>query len=118
MPIPLRPDFDARRLHAAAYASKDAGQPRRRLALAAIYEGATRTEAARISVVTLQVVRDWVLKLSEHGPDGLIDRKVPGQPALLDDTHRAALRAMIESGPNPAVHSVVRWRIVNLCQWL
>ena len=25
---------------------------------------------------------------------------------------------MIESGPIPAVHGVVRWRLVDLCQWL
>jgi hypothetical protein len=25
---------------------------------------------------------------------------------------------MIESGPIPAVHGVVRWRIVDLCYWL
>ena len=68
--------------------------------------------------MTLKVVCDWVLKLNEHGPDGLIDRKAPGQPALLDDAHRAAFRAMIESGPISAVHGVVRWRIVDLCQWL
>ena len=37
---------------------------------------------------------------------------------MLDDAHRSALRAMIESGPVPAVHGVVRWRIVDLCQWL
>ena len=30
----------------------------------------------------------------------------------------AALAAVIESGPTPAVHGVVRWRIVDLCQWL
>lgn len=63
MPIPLRADFDAARLRAAARGSKDAGQARRLLALAAVYEGATRTEAARIGGVTLQIVRDWVLKL-------------------------------------------------------
>ena len=91
MPIALRPDFDAKRLRAAACASKDVGQTRRLLVLAAVYERATRTEAARIGSVTLQIVRDWVLKLNEHGPDGLIDRKAPGQPALLDDAHRAAL---------------------------
>ena len=27
-----------------------------------------------------------------------------------------ALAAIIESGPIPAVHGVVRWRIVDLCQ--
>ena len=36
----------------------------------------------------------------------------------LDDKHRAALATVIDSGPNPAVHGVVRWRIVDLCQWL
>ena len=25
---------------------------------------------------------------------------------------------MIESGPIPAVHGVVRWRLVDLCQWI
>jgi len=118
MPISLRADFDAARLRAAARESKDAGQTRRLLALAAVYEGAPRTEAARIGGVTLQIVRDWVLKLNAHGPDGLIDRKAPGQPSRLNDTHRAALAAVIESGPIPAVHGVVRWRIIDLCQWL
>ncbi len=58
------------------------------------------------------------MKFNNAGPDGLIDRKPPGQPALLNDNHRAALAAMIESGPIPAVHGVVRWRIVDLCQWV
>ena len=39
-------------------------------------------------------------------------------PSRLNDTHRAALVAVVESGPIPAVHGVVRWRIVDLCQWL
>ena len=77
MPIPLRADYDAAHLRAAARESKDAGQTRRLLALAAIYDGATRTEAATIGGVTLQIVRDWVLKLNAHGPDGLINLKSP-----------------------------------------
>jgi len=48
MPIPLRADFDAQMVRAAAKRSKDGAQARRLLALAAIYEGATRTEAAKI----------------------------------------------------------------------
>jgi len=54
--------------------------------------------------VTLQIVRDWVVKFNAHGPDGLIDRKSPGQPSRLNDTHRAAIAAMVESGPIPAIH--------------
>ena len=118
MPIPLRADSDAAGLRAAARDSKDAGQTRRLLALAAIYDGATRTEAARIGGVTLQIVRDWVMKFNVHGPAGLIGGKAPGKPRLLNDAHRAALVAAVESGPIPAVHGVVRWRIIDLCQWL
>ena len=118
MAIALRSDFDAEMVRAAAKRSKDGPQARRLLALAAIYEGAWRSEAAKIGGVTLQIVRDWVLKFNAHGPDGLIDRKPPGQAPRLNDTHRAALAAIIESGPIPSVHGVVRWRIVDLCQWI
>src|ERR1700751_2128877 len=118
MPIPLRADFAAQMVRAAAKRSKDGAQARRLLALAAIYDGATRAEAEKIGGVALQIVRDWVLKFNAHGPDGLIDRKPPGQPPRLNDTHRAALAAIIESGPIPAIHGVVRWRIIDLCQWI
>src|ERR1700738_4508939 len=118
MPIPLRADFDARMVRAAARRSKDGPQARRLLALAAIYEGASRTEAAKVGGVTLQIVRDWVLKFNAQGPEGLIDRKQPGQPSRLNETHRAALAPIIWSGPIPGVHGVVRWRVVDLCQWV
>jgi transposase len=116
--IGLRDDYDAGALRAAAKRSKDGSQARRQLALAAIYDGATRTEAAKIGGVGLQVVRDWVMKFNADGPEGLIDRKAPGQPPRLNDGHHAALAAILESGPIPAVHGVVRWRIVDLCQWI
>ena len=118
MALPLRDDFDAPTVRLAAKRSKDGPQARRLLALAAIYEGASRSEAAKIGGVTLQIIRDWVLKFNAHGPDGLIDRKPPGQAPRLNDAHRAALASIIESGPIPAVHGVVRWRIVDLCQWI
>ena len=81
MPIPLSPAYDAARLRRRRRESEDAGQTRRLLALAAIYDGASRTEAAAIGGVTLQMVRDWVLRFNARGPDGLIDRKAPGQAA-------------------------------------
>jgi len=118
MPIPLSPDYDAAGLRAAARRSKDAKQVRRLLALAAIYEGASRTQAAAIGGVTVQIVRDWVVKLNTHGPAGLVDRRGGGTPPLLGDEHRRALAQAIEDGPMPAVHGVVRWRVIDLCQWL
>jgi len=118
MPVPLRVDFDAVLVRALAKKSKDGAQARRLLAVAAIYDGASRTEAAEIAGVTLQIIRDWVVKFNASGPEGLIDRKAPGRASLLSEDHRKALAAMIESGPTPAIHGVVRWRIVDLCQWL
>ena len=118
MAIPLRSDFDAARVRLAARESEDANQVRRLLALAAIYDGASRADAAEVGGVTRQIIRDWVLRFNAQGLDGLVDRKAPGQPSRLDDTHRAALAAVVDSGPIPAVHGVVRWRIVDLCQWL
>jgi transposase len=118
MPIPLRSDFTAAQVRAAARKTKDGPQARRLLALAAVYDGGTRSEAAKVGGVTLQIVRDWVLKFNADGPPGLINRKAPGQPSRLDATHRAALVGQIESGPIPAIHGVVRWRVIDLCQWL
>jgi transposase len=117
-PVPLRVDYDAAGLRRIARESEDADQVRRLLALAVIYDGGSRSQAAEVGGVTLQAVRDWVLRFNAHGPEGLIDRKAPGQPSRLNDEQRAALVAMVENGPIAAVHGVVRWRIIDLRQLL
>ena len=58
MAIELRDDFDAPMVRAEAKRSKNGAQARRLLALAAIYEGATRSRAAEIGGVTRQIIRD------------------------------------------------------------
>jgi len=116
--ISLRDDFDWPVLRRLAKASKDAGQGRRLLALAEIYDGGKRGDAARIGNVGLQVVRDWVLRFNAGGPDGLIDAKAPGKPSKLNDKHREALARIVESGPIPAIHGVVRWRRQDLALWI
>ena len=60
MPIPLRVDFDAVGLRAAARQTKDAAQARRLLALAAIYEGASY----RLRVIS-SVGRVWATNGSQ-----------------------------------------------------
>ena len=111
IPVALRADYDATLLRRLARQAKDGPQTRRRLAWAAIYDGGTRTEAAHLGGVGLQTVRDWVLRFNAHGPDGLLDGKAPGQPSILSEQHRQHLIQMIEDGPIPAVHGVVRWRL-------
>jgi hypothetical protein len=70
--IGLRNDYGSGGLQAAAKRSKDGPQARRLLALAAIYDGATRTEAAKIGGVGLQVVRSRL--------GGQVQRAGPGRP--------------------------------------
>ncbi len=116
--IGLREDFDGPGLRRLAKASKDAAQSRRFLALAEIYDGGRRGDAARIGDVGLQVIRDWVLRFNTNGPDGLIDGKATGQPSKLNNGQRQALARIVESGPIPAIHGVVRWRRKDLAHWI
>ena len=94
-PIPLRLDFDASQLRGLARKTKDGPQARRLLALAAIYDGATRTDAAKIGGVGVQIIRDWVLRFNTRGPDGLLDGKSPGHPPKLNDAQRQAIARML-----------------------
>jgi transposase len=88
------------------------------LALATVYEGGLRSDAARIGGVGLQIVRDWVVRFNAQGPNGLTDRRAPGPPFLLSPAQRRALVDVVQSGPIPAIHGVVRWRLVDLAQWI
>jgi transposase len=116
--IELRDDYDGARLRDLAKRSDDSNQTRRLLALAVVYDGGRRRDAAELGGVTLQVVRDWVLRLNAEGSAGLIDRKAPGQAAKLDTAQRQALAERVERGPIPAVDGVVRWRLVDLVGWI
>ncbi len=116
--IRLRADYTAKEMRDQARCSTDANQARRLLSVAEIYDNGTRTDAARMGGVGLQVIRDWVLRFNAEGPDGLIDRKAPGKVAILDEACRKALVEIVESGPVPAIHGVVRWRLVDLVQWV
>lgn len=116
--ISLRLDYDGAALRRLAKKAKDAAQVRRLLALASIYDGGSRQYASQIGGVTVQIVRDWVLRFNAHGPAGLINTKAPGGRAKLNNAQRQALAKIVESGPIPAVHGVVRWRRKDLVQWL
>jgi putative transposase len=67
IPLPLRSDFDGPMLRKLARGSRDPDQTRRLLALAEIYDGGSRSDAVRIGGVTLQIVRDWVIRFNAKG---------------------------------------------------
>jgi transposase len=117
-PILLRGDFDGPMLRALVLAEKAGSVTRRLLSLVTIYDGGSREDAARLGGVGLQTIRDWVLRFNFRGPDGLVDGKSTGHPSKLNNEQRRALVAMVEAGPTPAIHGVVRWRLIDLAQWV
>ena len=117
-PIALREDFDGLALRRLAKRMGNANQSRRLLALAEIYDSGSRGQAARIGGVGLQTIRDWVLRFNTRGPEGLIDGKAPGRAPKPNAAQRQELARIIESGPIPAIHGVVRWRLIDLAQWV
>src|SRR5215211_5385200 len=112
--VVLRPDWDAKRVRAAAREVEDADQARRLLAIAAAYEGQDRTAAAKIGAMDRQTLRDWVHRCNAAGPEGLIDRKPAGAARRLTPEQEAELTALIEAGPDFERDGVVRWRGVDL----
>ena len=112
--IAVRDDYDADGLRVLAGKTKDANQARRLLALAAVCDGMDREAAARIGGMDRQTLRDWVHRFNEQGPDGLLNRKPSGRPSKLSDEQKEELRHLVEAGPDPRTHGVVRWRCVDL----
>lgn len=87
--LALREDYDAAGLRTLARTTKHAGQARRLLALAAIYDGASRGDVARQAGTDRQIVRDWVMRFNAEGPDGVRDHHGGGvvprlTPAMLE----------------------------------
>jgi putative transposase len=66
---------------------------------------------AKIGGMDRQTLRDWVIRFNEQGLDGLINKSSPGAPGKLTPQHKAFLARLVEDGPIPAVHGVVRWRL-------
>lgn len=116
--IGVQTDHTSADLRRLARRCADPDQVRRLLAIALILDGGSRSDAAKVAGVTLQIVRDWVLRFNAVGPDGLATRKAPGRAPILNDEQRARLAEVVETGPIPAAHGVVRWRLADLAQWV
>lgn len=112
--VKLRMDYSAAELRQLAKAARNAKQSRRLLSLAAVLDGMSRDEAARIGGMDRQTLRDWVHRFNEFGPDGLRDVRNGGARERLSAEQKANLAQIVETGPDPAVDGVVRWRRVDL----
>ena len=61
-----------------------------------------------------QTLRDWAHRFNDEGPDGLKHRSGAGRPRLLTQEQMSELSAIVETGPDPEVDGVVRWRRIDL----
>ena len=103
MPIPLRARYDTARydtarLRLAARESRGAGQPRRLLALVAIYDGATRSEATSTGGVQASGVD------AEQGPER---PNIAGRAAL-------DAAALIRFPRMAVIEPAIRWSATQL----
>ena len=109
-----RRDLTALELRAASAREKDGSAARRMLAIALVLDGADRTTAAETCGMDRQTLRDWVHRYNAEGLSGLHDLKPPGPKPKLTAEQTASLEALVEAGPDPVRHGVVRWRRVDL----
>ena len=112
--VKLRTDFSAKELRKLAKRSKDSRQARRLLSLAAVVEGMSREEAARIGGMDRQTLRDWVHRFNRLEPDGLLDVHGGGPVAKLSAEQKITLAALVEAGPDFERDGLVRWRQVDV----
>lgn len=109
-----RTDLTAAELRTEACRVKDGSQARRCLAIAAVLEGQSRSDAARMAGMDRQTLRDWVHRYNADGVAGLHDRPRPGRPARMSAAQLADLDTIVEEGPDVAKDGVVRWRCADL----
>ncbi len=112
--VKLQDEVSADELRAMARESRDSRQCRRLLALAAVAEGRSRSEAAALGGMDRQTLPDWVRRFNSEGAAGLLDRKLGGRPSKLTSGQKAELAAIAEAGPDREETGLVRWRRVDL----
>ena len=112
--IAVRMDYTSVGVRRLAKLAKNAPQARRLLAIAAVVDGCSREDAAKIGGMDRQTLRDWVIRFNEQGPDGLVNVPSPGAPGKLNGEHKAFLARIVDEGPIPAIHGVVGWRACDL----
>ena len=112
--VEIEPSHTPLELRRLAASTKDANQSRRLLSIAAVLDGMSRSEAAKIGGMDRQTLRDWVHRFNTHGPAGLKDNRRRGNPRRLSVAQQTELAQIVETGPDRTVDGVVRWRRVDL----
>ena len=94
--VKMRGDYSAAELRRLAREAKDVNQSRRLLSLAAVLDGMSRADAARVGGMDRQTLRDWVHRFNEAGPEGLKDAWYGGPEPRLSPEQKAELARIVE----------------------
>ena len=95
-----RLDLSASGLRELAGRTRDGAVVRRLLGIALILEGHSREEAARLSGMDRQTLRDWAHRYNADGVAGLSSRCSPGRPPALSEAQMEELRSLVLEGPD------------------
>jgi transposase len=109
-----RLDLSVAELRAAAKVEKKPLIVRRILAIALVLEGADRARAAASCGMDRQTLRDLVHRYNAEGVAGLRERRHNNNKRRLTREIATAFIALVEQGPDPEIHGVVRWRRADL----
>lgn len=114
--VPVRTDISSAELRRRAKIETDGRASRRMLALAAVLEGSSRADAARLAGMDRQSLRDWVHRFNVEGIEGLYDRPHTGRPSRLSEGQMAAFKALVLRGPDVEKDGVSSWTAKDLCR--
>lgn len=110
----VRLDWSASGLRQLAVETGDGDVVRRLLAIAMVFDGWPRGEAARANGMDRQTLCDWIHRYNAAGVEGLASGTRSGRPPALSEAQMADLKEIVINGPDPEKDGVVRWRCVDL----
>ncbi len=114
--LAIRTGLSAGELRALARREKDPRAASRMYAIAHALEGKSRAEAARLSGMERQALRDAVVRYNTEGLAGLHDRPKGHRRPVLDQDDEAALTQLVLAGPNLARHGRTEWTLPALAE--
>lgn len=118
MAIGITRECEASDLRKLARRERDGKVTSRLLAIAAVLEGANRTVAARQAGMDRQTLRDWVHRFNADGVAGLSNAPKGRPKRRLTESQEAEIRARVLAGPDPESDGLVRWRCVDIQNYI
>lgn len=113
----IRRENTSAKLRQIARYCKNSLQASRLFAIADILDGKSRIEASQSNGMSIKSLCFWVKRYNKEGIEGLRDRLRSGRRKVLTVEQESEFKAIIEAGPSEE-DNIVRWRCVDLQQWL